>query len=130
MFWGVKFAVRAMMPRYGATPGVAELGLSSYLREFLSETTWLTWFGLMLASFVFMISPLITVGWPVPAAFLPAAVLDKHAHRLATSRVYLVRQSTFIIKMVAGFCWGSHAKTRAQFHLEPYPGDPATWRQT
>jgi hypothetical protein len=43
-------------------------------------------------------------------------------------RIYLVRQTVFLLKMVAGLCWGAHPDVRARLALRAYPADPGTWR--
>ena len=117
-----------MLPNHPHLVGAAETGLEDYIREFMAETNWMTWIGVVASSIVFMLTPVLTIGYPVPAILLSAKSLDKHAHRLASHRIYLLRQSTFIVKMLAGFCWGSSPQIRQQFNLTPYPPDPGTWR--
>ena len=129
MFWLIKFAASAMMPRHESLPGVAETGLDPYVRQFMSETNWLTWIGVFASSVLFMLSPILTLGLPVPALLLTRRALDRHASRLASHRIYLLRQSMFIVKMVAGFCWGANPDVRARFNMAPYTGDPGTWKQ-
>ena len=129
MFWLIKFAVAAMMPRHENLLGVRDTGLDGYVRQFMSETNAITRLGVWASSIVFMLTPLITVGLPVPALFLTRKALDRHASRLASHPFYLLRQSMFIVKMVAGFCWGSNPEVRAHFNMLPYTGDPGTWKQ-
>lgn len=119
-----------MFPAYSNVPGVAETGIDSYLRQFMAETNWATWIGVVASSAVFMLAPLLTLGLPVPACLLTSRALDRHADRLSSHRFYLIRQSMFIVKMVAGFCWGAHPAIRAHFNMAPYTGDPGTWRQS
>lgn len=126
--WIISFAASAMFPRHSELPGVADTGLSTYVQAFMAETNWMTWLGVMASSVLFMLTPLITIGLPVPACFLTPKALDRHASKLARHPIYLLRQSMFIIKMVAGFCWGAHPNTRAHFNMKPYPEDPGTWR--
>lgn len=129
MFWLIKFAASAMLPTHPSLIGVEETDLDSYVRQFMSETNWITWIGVVASSVVFMLTPLLTLGLPVPAFLLTRRALDRHANRLSSHRIYLLRQSTFIVKMVAGFCWGAHPQIRAHFNMVPYPADPGTWRQ-
>lgn len=128
MSWFVLFAAKAMMPTSETLPGVSEMGIRTFVKTFLSETNWLTWLGVMGASILFMISPLITIGLPLPACLLTQKALDRHATKAATHRIYLFRQMIFLVKMVAGFCWGAHPTIRARFAMSPYTGDPGTWR--
>lgn len=130
LIWIISFAAAAMFPRHSELPGVADTGINTYIQEFMSETNWMTWLGVVASSLLFMCTPLFTVGRPVPAWFLSQRTLDRHAAKLASHPFYLLRQSMFIIKMVAGFCWGAHPNIRAHFHMDPYPSDPGTWRNT
>ena len=118
-----------MFPKHESLPGVTETGIDDYLRQFMGETNWMTWIGVWASSIVFMLTPILTMGLPVPAFMLTQRALDRHASRLAYHRIYVLRQSMFIVKMVAGFCWGAHPAVRKHFNMEPYSGDPGTWRQ-
>jgi hypothetical protein len=68
------------------------------------------------------------VGLPVPAFLLSKKKLDRHARKLAVSRFYLVRQLIFLVKMMAGFCWGADPQVRRAFNLAALPPDPGTLR--
>ena len=72
MFWLIKFAAAAMMPRHENLLGVRDTGLDGYVRQFMSETNAITRLGVWASSIVFMLTPLITVGLPVPPYFSPA----------------------------------------------------------
>jgi len=127
--WFVRNALAAFYPREGNIPGVAECGLAAFLSRFRRETSRLMWVGVLLSTLVFQLSSLFTVGIPLPAFMLSERLRDRHASKLSESRFYLIRQSTFILKFVAGLCWGSDARVRASMALKAYPQDPGTWRQ-
>ena len=42
--------------------------------------------------------------------------------------IYLVRQSAFVLKLNAGFCWGADPDVRRAIGLAPYRPDPEGWR--
>ncbi len=128
MIWLVRHAICALLPSSDHFPGPAELGIDAFLVQLRRESNGLFWFGVVAGGVVFAVSPLITVGLPVPSFFLSAAALDRHASRIASHRFYLVRQSMVLLKMVAGFCWGAHPRVREKLALAPYPPDPGTWR--
>jgi hypothetical protein len=76
------------------------------------------------------VTPLITVGLPLPAFALPKKLLDRHTERILSYPIYLVRQGVFLIRLSAGLCWGADADVRARFALAPYAPDPGTFRQS
>jgi fumarate reductase subunit D len=88
----------------------------------------LYWLGLVLGAIVFAITPLITIGVPLPAFFLPKGLLNRHAERILSHPVYLLRQSALLVRLSAGMCWGADAAVRGRFNLPPYGPDPGTFR--
>jgi hypothetical protein len=128
MHWLVCSAVYAMYPSTEHFPGAQELGFYAWFSQFRREATWTLWAGALLGGLLFQLSPVLTLGLPVPAALLSADRLDEHAFRLCTHRWYLVRQGAFLVKMIGGLYWGSQPVIRARIGLEPYPADPGTWR--
>jgi hypothetical protein len=117
------------MPPSGRFKGVGDTGLKPFLREIRRESTFLFRIGIVATAFVFIWSPLITIFLPLPAFLLPRSLLEKHAQRAASHPIYLVRQSTFMVKMVAGLCWAKDADVRREMGLEPLLPDPGTWRK-
>ncbi|MBK7861865.1 MAG: hypothetical protein IPJ65_25270 [Archangiaceae bacterium] len=67
---------------------------------------------------------------PLPAFLLPARLRDLHAARITTTRIYLLRQATMLVKLPGGLVWGADPKVRQLFALPPLPADPGTWRQS
>jgi hypothetical protein len=129
VIWLIKFAMCAMMPRTEALPGIADTGLDGFLRRMRDDAEPLYWAGVVLGAVLFALTPVITVGLPVPAFFLPHALLDRHADRLLSHRIYLLRQSVSLVRLSAGMCWGADAAVRARLALPPYEADPGTFRQ-
>jgi hypothetical protein len=128
MLWFIRFTMCSLYPRTARLPGVGDTGVDQFLARFRRETTLAMWLGICLGALLFVLSPIGTVGWPVPAFWLPRAKLDRHARKLAASRFYLVRQLIVLVKMMAGFCWGADPKVRRAFNLPALPPDPGSLR--
>lgn len=128
MTWLLRNAIAALYPRTATLPGIEDCGLDAYLAKFRAESTTLVWLGAVAGALVFQLTPIFYVFVPLPAFLLPAAVRERHAQRVATTDVYLIRQAIFMVKFVAGLCWGADPKVRAAFALPPLPPDPGTWR--
>ncbi len=86
------------------------------------------WIGVLAGGVVFAISPLFTIGVPLPAFLLPERMLERHAQKVTVFPIYLLRQSIFLVKLAAGLCWGADPAVRRQLALPPYPEDPGTWQ--
>ncbi len=124
----VRFALTAFYPRVDDLPGLAELGVDEKIARLRRETTLLFWTGIALASVVFQVTPLLTLKRPWLATWLSPEELDQHTHALASHPAYLVRQVTFLLKLVGGMFWGQSPEIRAFLRLAPYPDDPGTRR--
>lgn len=129
MLWLIKFAMITMMPRTEKLPGIEDTDLDGFLRRMRRESEPLYWLGLVMGAVVFAISPLVTVGIPLPAFLLPKGALGRHAEKLLSHPLYLLRQAGFLIRLSAGMCWGADPKVRSCFALAPYAPDPGTFRQ-
>ena len=130
MKWFIQHAMRALYPRTEALPGIEDTDLAGFLDRYRRESTTLMWLGLWLGTLVFIWTPILTVYLPLPSFLLPGRLLDRHAHRVNDSRIYLIRQAVFLVKLAAGLCWGGDPEVRARFALAPYPEDPGTWRRS
>ncbi len=117
-----------MMPRTDDLPGIENTNLDAFLRHMRDAADSRFWLGLVVGALVFMWSPLFTLRLPVPAFFLPRALLEKHAERVFAHPRYLLRQSVLLVRLSAGMCWGSDRAVRACFALAPYEPDPGTFR--
>jgi hypothetical protein len=124
----VRAALVILYPRTDVLPGVEDCDLDAFLLRFQREAKPLIWLGVVAGSLLFHVTPLFTVHVPLPAGLLSPRLADLHAERIAGSRIYLVRQSIFLVKFAAGLAWGADAKVRARFALPPLPEDPGTWR--
>jgi hypothetical protein len=128
MTWLVRAAIVMLYPRVGDWPGAEDCDLDAFLERFRRETTPLMWLGVVLGALVFQLTPVVTVFIPLPASMLPKELANRHAERVSTTNVYLLRQAIFLVKLVAGLVWGGHASVRERFALPPLPPDPGTWR--
>ena len=126
----VRAAIVMLYPRVGDWPGAEDCDLDAFLDRFRRETTTLMWIGVVLGSLVFQLTPILTVLVPAPASLLPNGLKNRHAERIASSNVYLLRQSVFLVKLVAGMVWGAHPSVRERFALPPLAPDPGTWRRS
>lgn len=124
----VRSAIVLLYPRTDALPGAEDCDLDTFLARYREETTRLIWVGVVFGALVFQLSPLFTVGVPLPAALLSPARADRHAHAISNSSLYLVRQTIFLVKLVAGLAWGQHPQVRSHFALAALPADPEDWR--
>jgi hypothetical protein len=126
--WFTRFAIEAIFPSTEALPGVAETDLGPFLKDVRANAPPLMRIGLTAATFVFMISPILTVYLPVPAFVLRGRLLERHASRLLNHRSYVLRQIVYLLKMVGGLCWGEHAEARRRLGRPALPPDPRTWQ--
>jgi hypothetical protein len=118
-----------MVSPCGDLPGAADAGhLRDVIRGVLSESSWLMWLGLAGAALGFVLSPVTTVGWPLPSVLLPRAVLERHADRFSAHPQYHLRQSATLIKLMAAFALARDPAMRAQLALPPWEPDPVGWR--
>jgi hypothetical protein len=130
VIWLIKFAMCTMMPRTETLPGIADTDLDGFLRKMRAESEPLYWLGLVLGSVVFALTPLVTIGVPLPAFFLSKKLLVQHAERILSHPIYTLRQSAFLVRLSAGMCWGMDSGVRARFSLPPYGPDPGTFRSS
>ena len=128
MLFLVRSAMVALYPRTATLPGLEDTNIDAFLVKFRRETTLTFWLGIVLSAWMFQWTPLFTVFVPLPAFLLPKRLRDKHAHKIASSELYLVRQLMLILKMPAGLCWGADPAVRKHFSLSTYDPDPTTWK--
>ena len=126
----VRAAIVMLYPRVGDWPGAEDCDLDAFLDRFRRETTALVWLGVVLGAIAFQLTPIFTVLVPLPASLLSKERGNLHAERIASTNVYLLRQSIFLVKLVAGMAWGAHPSVRERFALPPLAPDPGTWRRS
>jgi hypothetical protein len=128
MIWLVYSAIVILYPRTESLPGAADCDLEAFLVRFRREASPLVWLGVVMGAIVFHVSPVFTVLVPLPAFMLSEELADLHASRITSTRIYLVRQVVFLVKLAAGLAWGAHPEVRQRFALPPHAPDPGTWR--
>jgi hypothetical protein len=128
MVWLLKSVMCDMMPPAAGLPGVADTEIDAFLAKVRAETTALVWLGLCAGAALYALTPLLTVGRPLPSFLLSPEKREQHADRITSTKIYLLRQSVFLVKMYACMCWGQHASIRRSMALAPYPLDPGTFR--
>jgi hypothetical protein len=128
MLWLVRSAIALLYPRTNEWPGAEDCGLDEFLERFRRESTPLMWLGVVVGALVFHLTPILTVFVPLPAFFLTPALADRHAHKVSSSGIYLIRQAVFLVKLPGGLVWGSHPLVRERFALPALTGDPGTFR--
>jgi hypothetical protein len=124
----VRSAIVILYPQTPELPGAEDCDLDAFLERFRAEAAPIVWIGVVAGAILFHLTPLFTVLVPLPAAWLPRNLADRHAQAISGSPIYLVRQSIFLVKLAAGLCWGAAPRVRGRFALQPLPPDPGTWR--
>ena len=119
----------ALFPSTDGMPGLDQIDTRPKLDRVLADAPFVFRVGLYGAAMLFLVSPILTVYLPLPAFLLPRKWLDKHAYRLSTHPIYVVRQSTLLIKSVGALMWGADGSVRERLGMVPLPEDPGTWRR-
>ncbi len=123
--------VSALHPCFPSTPllpGLDPRAARPAVRELLRRANWTLRAGTVGSALAFHLLPILTIGWPLPALLLPNSALDRHAHAMATHRIYLIRMAMTMLKTVGGLIWGAEPQLRAILHMPAYPADPGTYR--
>ena len=105
MKWLIRKTMQDLYPASGDLPGIEDTGLDAYLDQFKAEAPALMYTGLVAGSALYQLTPLMTVGKPLPAVLLSPELREQHAQKITSTSNYPLRQSIFLVKMVAGMCW-------------------------
>ncbi len=124
----LRSAMCDLMPAAAGLPGIVDTDVDGFLDRLWRETTWMMWGTLVLGALLFVVTPFLTLGIPLPTLVLSRTLRDRHADRIVTTRFYLIRQAVFLLKMYACICWGEADVVRRQLHVAPYPASPGTFR--
>lgn len=124
----IRSAMIALYPRTEALPGIEDCDLDAFLVRLQRESSFLVWLGISAGSVAYHLAPLVTVGVPLPAGWLPARTRARYIEKVTAHPIYHLRQLIFLVKFGAGLCWGAHPKVREALALPAYPADPGTWR--
>ena len=124
----VAWCLCATFPSTDELVGLDRMEVVPFLRQMDRDTPLIMRLALLGSILVFLLSPLLTVGLPLPAPLLGKATLQRHVERLAGHRIYLLRQTMMMVKTVAGLLWGADPQVRRALGMDPYRVDPGTWR--
>jgi hypothetical protein len=124
----VERAMRDLMPRAHGLPGIADTDVRLFLRNVRREADAFYRVGLWLGALLYQLSPLLTIGVPLPASLLPSSLRERHVQRATTHRFYAYRQAINLVRLNAGMCWGADPAVRERFALAAYPKDPGSFR--
>lgn len=117
-----------LMPRTAGLPGIADTNVTGFLRRMRRESSRVYWTALVLGALVYALSPVLTVGVPLPSVALSPRLRALHAERATRLRIYLLRQAIMLVRLSAGMCWGADPWVRSRFALAAYPEDPGSYR--
>lgn len=124
----VRHVLCALMPATETMPGMKDADVDAFLVRFRKESAPLLWTGVIAGSVLFVLTPILTVGLPLPSFFLSARLLDTHAAKITSHPVYLLRQGIFVARLAAGLCWGGNPTVRQRLGVPVYGADPGTFR--
>ena len=125
----IAWTLAAVFPTTGSLPGLDRLDSKPALARLLAQAPHGLKLGVYGATALFLVTPLLTVGWPVPALLLPRATLDRHADAMSGHPIYLMRQAMLLLKTIGGLIWGAHPAVLAALDMDTLPPDPGTWRR-
>ncbi len=128
MRWLTKQAMELVMPSGGRLKGIGETDMDGFLDAWEADAPAAFRWGLVAGSALVMASPVLTIGVPLPANALSPRKRDEHIYKLSMHPVYMVRQVSFIVKMVAGLAWGQDPDIRRDCGVVAQGDDPGTWR--
>lgn len=122
----VRSALLDLFPTVDDLPGLCAATVDPFLDRLRRGAPTLVWLGLAGSALAYQIAPLITVGLPLPAAWLSAPARDRHADRCSRSAFYPLKQATFLLKTFGGTCWGAQPAVRARLGHDPLVAADAT----
>lgn len=114
------FALNEVMPPHGDMPGITDTSVHDFLKEFKAHAHFIMRLGLLAAVWVYVLSPVFTLGIPLPAFWLSEKKRVEHMKRYSNSKNFVFAQLWMLLKMIAGLCWGKDDKVRAYFGYTPY----------
>jgi len=122
------WALATTFPSNSVLPGMDRLDPLPFLRQFRREAPFIVRLTLYLSVLVLLLTPILTMGIPLPAVLLSSARLQRHVAKLSVHRVYLLRQTMLMVKTIGGLAWGAHPEVRKALRIPVYAVDPGTWR--
>jgi hypothetical protein len=125
----IAWVLAAIFPSTDGLPGLDQIETRPKIAHILERAPLVFRASLYGAALLFLFGPILTVYVPLPAVLLPRGLLDKHAYRLSTHPIYVVRQASLLIKSVGALIWGADASVRERLAMAPLADDPGTWRR-
>ena len=119
-----------IFPSTAALPGLDTFDSKPFIRQLHREAPFTIRATLIVSVLLFHLTPLLTLGIPLPAFLLSAKQVDAHAQRLSMSNIYLLRQIMLMLKTIGGLCWGAMPEVRQKLAMPVYPEDSGRWRQS
>lgn len=118
-----------VMPRHDDLPGIVDTSVGDFLDEFKQHAHPIMRLGFFLSVWVYVLSPVFTVGIPLPAFLLSEKKRIAHMQAYSSSHNFVFSQLWMLQKMVAGMCWGADDKVRAYFGYSAYRAEPGDFRK-
>ncbi len=119
-----------IFPTTAGLPGLDAIDARPLIRQLTAEAPFTIRATLWVSVLLFQVTPLLTLGIPLPARWLSDARVDEHAQRLSVSNVYLLRQIMLMLKTIGGLCWGAAPEVRQKLSMPMYEADSGRWRQS
>jgi hypothetical protein len=123
------FAMNELMPAHDDMPGIFDTKAEDFLKEFKANAHPIMRLGFFLSVWVYALSPVFTIGIPLPAFLLSEQKRLAHLDKYANSRNFVFSQLWMLQKMITAMCWGMDDKVRAYYGYEPYPEEPGNFKK-
>jgi hypothetical protein len=124
------WTLAVVFPSTPQLPGLDTIDSKPFIRQLHSEAPFTIRATLVVAVLLFNLTPLLTLGIPLPAFALSKARADEHAQRLSASPVYLLRQIMLMLKTIGGLVWGAAPDVRQKLTMPAYGEDSGGWRKS
>ncbi len=119
-----------VFPSTAALPGLDAIDTKPFIRQLAREAPFTIRATMWASVLLFNLTPLLTLGIPLPAFLLSPARVDLHAQRLSGSPIYLLRQIVLMLKTIGGLAWGAMPEVRGRLTMPIYPEDSGRWRKS
>ena len=123
------FAMNEVMPPHDGMPGVSDIDAEQFLKEFRAHAHPIMKIGFSLSVWIYVFSPLFTIGIPLPAFWLSEKKRLAHLQAYSSSHNFVFSQLWMLQKMITGMCWGMDDKVRTYFGYTPYRPEPGEFRK-
>ena len=119
-----------VFPSTPQLPGLDVIDCKPFLRQLNREAPFIIRATLIASVLLFNVTPVLTLGIPLPAFALSRARVDVHEQRLSESSIYLLRQIVLMLKTMGGLCWGAAPEVRQKLAMPIYAADSGGWRRS